>query len=126
MDSGDRSATGRSAMVRSAGSHEVQPPVPIQIASLDRGGNGSDNGVVSRSPLRRPPLDLPPQILARLQRRDHVPSHVRQPCQVQAWYGGLIAEHRNRGRLMTGSTSIVDQADTTSSSLGALGGTCLW
>ena len=28
-----------------AGNHEVQPPVAIQIASLDRGGRASDNGV---------------------------------------------------------------------------------
>ena len=28
-----------------AGDHEIQPPVAIQIASVDRGGRGSDNGV---------------------------------------------------------------------------------
>ena len=50
-----------------------------------------------------PPLELPPEILPRIQRRNHVPSHIREsPRQVHSGDIGLIAEDQNRVEIEVG------------------------
>lgn len=43
-----------------------------------------------------PALKLPPEIFTRRERRDHVASHIREPCQVHPWDFGLVSENKDR------------------------------